>query len=283
MNATQKTLIAAVLCFSCSSWQLALAEQSGKTQRDIKTSPSSVTSADEEIIVHGQEPAQLRLEIQHAQDTFYDRFNAVNGDDQFDIHCREEQVTGSHLSQRVCQPNFWRNLLAQSGEQTTRERQSGGGLYSSYAVAAQQYYVEAEYKRGLFNQKMQKAVTEDPQLQGDLVRLIGLERALDANMNQETTSVQKTAAQETLPYGAAREADVMMGRKPWRHALTTRTFTFAHVYGTISGIVVECRGKSQRRLQFHTGVQWTLPDDWRGCSLRVDAPSGTTFALYEFD
>jgi hypothetical protein len=54
-----------------------------------------------------------------------------------------------------------------------------------------------------------------------------------------TTAVQRTADEGALPYDAAVAADVRIGRKPWTHTLTQRTFTFAHVYGEIQQIAIE--------------------------------------------
>ena len=73
-----------------------------------------------------------------------------------------------------------------------------------------------------------------------------------------------------------------IGRKPWTHALTQRTFTFAHVYGEIEQIAVEC-GEQTEPLQYETGEEWTLPEDWQACKLRVEASRGTTFTLFEFE
>jgi hypothetical protein len=97
-----------------------------------------------------------------------------------------------------------------------------------------------------------------------------------------TAAAQQTAAEGALPYDAALAADVRIGRKAWTHPLTHRTFTFAHVFGEIEQIAVACRGE-QGQLQYEAGSEWTLPADWRSCTLRVDAPNGTTFTLYEFE
>lgn len=280
IDATSKILIAAAFCGACCVCNLAVAEQSGKTDA-VAEKPKPV---EEEIIVHGRTPAELRVQIRHAEEAFYGRFNDIESDDEFDIHCRQEQVTGSHLPRRVCVPNFWRDLLAKSGEEETKERQSGGGLDSSYAASSGQYFAEAEYKRVLLAREMQRLVNNDEQLRRDYLRLQGLQLALNASMRRapaETSAVVQTAGKEALPYGAALEADVTIGRQPWHHALRNRTFTFAHLYGKIRAVDVKCRGH-ERRVQYKIGVEWTLPDDWRACAVRVDAPRGTTFSLFEF-
>ncbi len=64
--------------------------------------------------------------------------------------------------------------------------------------------------------------------------------------------------------------------------MTHRTFTFAHLYGEVEHVTVACR-EQQGQLQYEAGSEWTLPADWQSCKLRVEAPLGTRFTLYEFE
>jgi hypothetical protein len=64
--------------------------------------------------------------------------------------------------------------------------------------------------------------------------------------------------------------------------LTHPTFTLAQVSGEIDELNLKC-GAQAKPLQYERDVEWTLPDDWTACRLRVEAAPGTTFALYEFD
>jgi hypothetical protein len=236
--------------------------------------------ADEEVIVRGRSRTMLRLQIRLAEDAIYSRFNDINGDDEYDIVCRQETLTGTHIPRRVCQPNFWRAAQARAGEEATRK------LQGSFALDAQQFEAEAVTKRRLLAKKMQTLINEDPQLRQAVARLVSLKQAAS---NGETpvvptaSSERDTAdADEPLPYDAAAVTDVQIGRKAWSHALTRHTFTIAQLYGEVRALAVQCGERSQR-LEFEEGVEWTLPDDWGDCTLQVDAEPNTTFSLYEFD
>lgn len=240
----------------------------------------SQTPVDEEIIVRGQSRAILRFEIQQAEQAVFDRFNEINSNDEFDIHCRREQLTGSHIPRRVCQANFWRDAQAVAGQETVR------GLQGSASFDAQQFLSEAIYKRHLLEKEIRRLAKEDDEFMQALTRLANLTQAMQTRELppelSATASRDATPSEGPLPYDASLKTDVRMGRKPWSHALRQRTFTIANVYGEIRSVDVECRGRKER-LQYEAGAEWTLPDDWQGCDLRVEAPVGTTFSLYQFE
>ena len=59
---------------------------------------------------HGATPAELGY-FALAQDRMFGLFNELNDDDRYDIECTVETVTGSLISQRVCQPEFLRKTI----------------------------------------------------------------------------------------------------------------------------------------------------------------------------
>jgi hypothetical protein len=62
----------------------------------------------EEVTVVGKRnpfPA-LRKEMVRLEDQFYERFNALNTDDQYDVHCALEAPLGTRISRRVCRAVF---------------------------------------------------------------------------------------------------------------------------------------------------------------------------------
>src|SRR5690606_32519670 len=63
-------------------------------------------SAEDELVVSGQRPKNLRVEIERLENSVYERFNALNSNDEFDIHCFERAPTGSNIPVRTCAPNF---------------------------------------------------------------------------------------------------------------------------------------------------------------------------------
>ena len=53
---------------------------------------------------------QLRNEYRQAEEGFYDAFNSVNSDDEFDITCKNRKTLGARRSERACQAKFlWDN------------------------------------------------------------------------------------------------------------------------------------------------------------------------------
>ena len=54
----------------------------------------------------GRRPENLRVEIERLEVAVYERFNALNSDDEFDIHCLKQAPTGSNIPLRTCAPNF---------------------------------------------------------------------------------------------------------------------------------------------------------------------------------
>jgi len=247
--------------------------------------PASNQSADsdveEEIVVRGVTRASLRVQIELAEDAVYERWNEINGNDEFDIHCRLDTYTGSRIPHRVCQPNFWRAALAESGKETVRALQG-----SSY-IAAAVFQGEAMAKSRTLEREMKRIASEDTELLQAVSRFYNLTTRLDNfdgddNSDDYTTSRVITAAEQTLPYDAAVMAEVRVIAEPWRHILSHSTFAIAHVYGEIEGLELDCREQS-RQLDFESGAEWSVPGDWKPCSVIVEAGRGTTFSLYEFE
>jgi hypothetical protein len=49
---------------------------------------------------------QMRLQMVAVENRFYDQYNALNGNDNYDIHCAEETTAGTRLRNRHCRPVF---------------------------------------------------------------------------------------------------------------------------------------------------------------------------------
>ena len=255
----------------------AIAQQSKATE----AASSESEDVTEEIVVIGQSPARLRVQIELAEEAVYDRFNAINSDDEFDIHCRREVLTGTRIPQRVCQANFWRNAQSDAAAETVRALQ---GFSSTNAAVFQG---EAFYKTRLLEDEMRTLAANDEELLAAIARLAGLTESLRASRgrnrrdNRTSARVAPDATQE-LPYDAAVLADVTIGRDPWEHVLTHRTFAIAHVFGEIDSIRLNC-GDATTELSFEVGAEWRVPDDWTPCFVRVEAKRDTTFSFFEFE
>lgn len=78
----------------------------------------------EEITVVGKESLRtLRIEVQTAREAVYDLFNSLNGNPEFDIHCRDAVRTGTRVARRVCRPQFADSSTASAALVFTRALQ----------------------------------------------------------------------------------------------------------------------------------------------------------------
>lgn len=248
-----------------------------------QTEPSSVdesTTVDtgfddiEEIIVRGRSFGELRFEIRRSEEAVFARFNELNSTDDFDIRCRFEKY--GHMRGRSCKPNFVRELEGKAAEETVRAMrgQASPGLVQLYAA-------DGRRLRQLMDAEMRQLVEQDPQLQDAVAEFSQAQLALTLARGKQTLVRQVTAASGSLPYDAERMFEVIIGVKPFRHALTQPTFTIADVLGEIRDLTVEC-AEGRQQLDYEGGIDWTLPTGWSACTLQVKAERQTTFRLYEF-
>ena len=119
----------------------------------------------DEVIVRGQTPPALRLEIERAENAVYERFNAINSTDDFDIRCTFETATGTRMPQRVCAPVFLRNAQATAGKDVARELQGFGSAGSEQIHAGL-----ASYRYLQIEDEMRRLAAEDQEFLAALRR-----------------------------------------------------------------------------------------------------------------
>ena len=227
----------------------------------------------DEIQVEGRRVAALRAEILRAEQVLYDRFNAINSRDEFDISCEYEVHTGSKMPSRVCRAEFWRVSQARAAHEGVLR------IHGTAGTAPSQFQAEALSKQQLLAAEMRRLVIEDPELGQAAFNLGSLQQELVRHAPPGIKSSDADA--QGIPHDA-RVTHVEIGDKPWDQALQWRIFSIVNLSGKLRSAEVRCIGLTER-LRWEDGVEWRLPDDWTSCSLRVDARAGTTFALYEFE
>ena len=220
----------------------------------------------DEVQVIGRSPAELRLQIQQAEQVFYDRFNAINSRDEFDITCDFQVQTGSKMPRRVCRANFWGVAQAKAAHEGVL-RQHG-----SANAGSAQFEGEARAKQQQLAEEMRRLVATDPELARDASRLGILQQALARHSASD-------GDQEVPPDVVVTKGKI--GAGAWEHALQWRTFTIANPSAKFRTIEVHCGGRTES-LQWEENAEWRLPEDWTDCGLLVEARAGTTFTLYEF-
>lgn len=154
----------------------------GTTERLPDSAPGVQTSliqdesdAYEEIVVIGDRSlTELREELRAAEDKVHELFNALNDDDQFDIHCHIETRTGTNISRRVCKPNYVDTATRNSGQAYLNflRGEFGGAAAPSVAVI--------RYKNGILQEKMTALVDENAELRGAVFRYSQLSNAFDS-------------------------------------------------------------------------------------------------------
>lgn len=242
---------------------------------------------EEQILILGKRLEELRIRIELAEDDVYARFNEINSDDLFDVHCYERPASGSHIDRRRCLSNGWRQMDVAFADATVRDLQSrSGGVGSDgYSHIPQQYRAKQLRGEQLMTVEMRRLAHEDPELRAAMERLgqaYQAEEQLTGLPPQWTLYREVTAGNEGLPFGAQHVFEVRIGSTEWSRPLRARTFTIAGVDGRIRGMRVAC-DQTKRRLEYQEDSDWTIPESWGACTLHVNARPGTTFALYEFE
>ena len=77
------------------------------------------------VVVQGRraELAALRQQIVQLEDRFYDRYNELNRDPEFDVHCSREARTGTLMKKRGCRAVYEDRALEEEGAQAFQFRQ----------------------------------------------------------------------------------------------------------------------------------------------------------------
>lgn len=263
-------------------------------QEDVSSAARQPPTGDDEIVVFGKALEELRVRIELSEDDVYARFNEINSNDLFDVHCYERAQTGSRIQSRRCLSNAWREADNAYANAVVRDLQSAVSAVdqdgvprssAGYSHIPQQYRVNQLRTEGLVVDEMERLAREDPELRAAMMRLGQAYQALEAvsgERSQWTLYREVSARDEALPPGARRLFEVRIGAEPWSHPLGSRTFTLAAVAGRIRGLRVEC-DETDARLDYEEALDWTIPPSWGECTLHVSAKRGTTFALYEIE
>jgi hypothetical protein len=134
----------------------------------------------EEVIVPGREPENLRVEIERVEAAVYERFNALNSDDEFDIHCFEQRPTGSNIPLRTCAPNFVIRAESRSASKMLTDGRGGAGNNNNRA----EHTMLMEKKSRELTAEMQRVAREDEQFLRDLARLDELKQLQSSEQGQ---------------------------------------------------------------------------------------------------
>jgi hypothetical protein len=144
-------------------------------------SPPPAAAGVDEVIVPGRRPENLRVEIERLEGVVYERWNALNSREEFDIRCLEMEPTGSNIPARTCAPNF----VIQAESRATTDAVRNRGRADNFKSDAAQ--VMAQKSRELA-EEMQRVARQDEQFLRDLVRLDELKQLQAAERQQRRPS-----------------------------------------------------------------------------------------------
>ena len=83
----------------------------------------------EEIIVIGElSRSAVRAQIVRVENDIYRFYNEHNGNQKLDIECREIALTGTRITQRVCEPVFWTQARARTTQEFLQEFNTSADL-----------------------------------------------------------------------------------------------------------------------------------------------------------
>ncbi|HEX7237914.1 MAG TPA: hypothetical protein VF405_13180 [Gammaproteobacteria bacterium] len=143
-----------------------------------EAAPASQAAAVDEVIVPGTRPENLRVEIERLERVVYERWNALNSNDEFDVHCLDSEPTGSNITQTRCAPNFVIWAESRAAKNTIDgDRTAGSDRQTDYML-------EMQRKSRQLTEEMQRVARQDEQFLRELARLDEL-RQLQANEKQQ--------------------------------------------------------------------------------------------------
>ena len=194
MSAALRPLLATTIGSASLVWTVAAAQADGLIEIDVRVAPieatppadagipaaidseslaamvgPEATGMTEAVVVRGQTPRALRIRIELAEEAVYDRFNEINSNDEFDIHCEEVAFTGSRMLTRFCQPNFWHAAEEDIAFESVRLLQG-----SAFTAGTGQFRGEAHYKRVQMREEMERLAREDEEFLNALRHLYSL-------------------------------------------------------------------------------------------------------------
>jgi hypothetical protein len=102
-------MLSALICgaFLATAFAVSAATDTATSAEAQQDTPNQQNSLDEVIIAAQREKlSRLREELQKTENAFYEEFNKINTDPQYETHCRFKSRAGSCILEHVCTPKF---------------------------------------------------------------------------------------------------------------------------------------------------------------------------------
>jgi hypothetical protein len=129
----------------------------------------------DEVFVIGSKLHTMQLEAIAAEDRFYERFNALNTRDEFDVRCQMEKATGTKVPQRQCRVRFLVEAGAVNGQEFHEGLIYGRGINAPLAVLNAQWLV----RRDEYRQTARDLIEKDPELKALALEWVRLQQRFE--------------------------------------------------------------------------------------------------------
>jgi hypothetical protein len=151
-------LAQATIGMSRGAWADEIEQKSTDSIDEIVSETVETESSEsiEEITVYGERSlGELRREVYKAEENFFDLFNSLNQDFEFDVNCYYEVPSFTHIRHHVCRANF---VVEATSVQYVEIRTRG----PRYPTVPPELVIAK--KKKLLRQKMEALVAEHPEL-----------------------------------------------------------------------------------------------------------------------
>jgi hypothetical protein len=140
------------------------------------------------VIVNGHQAKlhELRKEIEKAEEAFYEAFNRVNTDPQYETHCLNEVSTDGRSREHMCKPEFVHaageaEAQALIGEKTVGNIGKGGYIFGGVeGYRGRPATMVINEKMPAYKRHMRDLVEKDPNLRQALGHYYSLTQQYDA-------------------------------------------------------------------------------------------------------
>ena len=150
-----------------------------QTPRAPDSADASRAESPEEIVVRGRRRDEIRFEIVRLENAVYERFNALNSTDDFDITCMNEAPAGSRLPVRECLPKFAWTADRRAAQEVLRLMRG-----EKFSANPQIHYNQMEKRGENLIAEMEQLAREDEQLLRDLTRLFEMRQNFGNKMGK---------------------------------------------------------------------------------------------------
>jgi hypothetical protein len=175
-------MLSVLICgvFLATAFTISAATDTATSAEAQQDTPSQQNSLDEVIIAAQREKlSRLREELQKTENAFYEEFNKINTDPQYETHCRFKSRAGSRISEHVCTPKFVDTAFEVEAQAFTRNYVDG---HFYYAPPANEVILE---KMPSYRKKVLELTQKDTKLGKTARDYLALTKHYDAVRKQK--------------------------------------------------------------------------------------------------